>query len=137
MQYCKIIIHFSILIFINLILIDKIHTTPLDDYVKAPDTHFSWNVIQTYQQPDYVLYILNFTSQKWLDGSWLSTYKILSLMYFKTIVETFSNRPIWWHYLCISVPHRITRPNAAFMLIDGGSNRNGYIKKTLDYFVLF
>lgn len=40
-------------------------------------------------------------------------------------LETFSSRPIWWHYLCISVPHVIKRPNAGFLLIDGGSNNNG------------
>jgi hypothetical protein len=46
-------------------------STPLDDYVHANDSHFAWNVIRTYQQPDYDLYILNFTSQKWLDGKFL------------------------------------------------------------------
>ena len=42
-----------------------------------------------------------------------------------SILETFSTRPIWWHYLCITVPYVIKRPNAAFMLIDGGTNRDG------------
>ncbi len=44
-------------------------------------------------------------------------------------LETYSNRPIWWHYLCITVPHKLTRPNSAFMLIDGGSNNNAYEDK--------
>ncbi|CAF1622101.1 unnamed protein product [Rotaria magnacalcarata] len=115
MQYIKSTFCLLAIIFISLLFIDKSQCTPLDDYVKAADPHFSWTVIQSYQQPDYVLYILNFTSQKWLD-------------------ETFSNRPIWWHYLCISVPHKITRPNSAFMLIDGGSNNNG-MPKPQDNFV--
>lgn len=51
-----------------LLLVANGSGTPLDDYVKAPDPHFAWTVILTYNQPDYTLYILNFTSQKWLDG---------------------------------------------------------------------
>ncbi|CAF4525160.1 unnamed protein product [Rotaria sp. Silwood2] len=115
MQYIRSIIGFLVLVSISLLFVDKSQSTPLDDYVRAADPHFSWNVIQSYQQPDYVLYILNFTSQKWFD-------------------ETFSDRPIWWHYLCISVPKKLTRPNAAFMLIDGGSNRDG-LPKPQDNFV--
>ncbi|CAF3414533.1 unnamed protein product [Rotaria sp. Silwood1] len=106
MQYIRSIFGFSVLIIISVFFVDKSQSTPLDDYVRTPDPHFSWKVIQSYQQPDYVLYILNFTSQKWFD-------------------ETFSDRPIWWHYLCISVPNKLTRPNAAFMLIDGGSSKDG------------
>lgn len=100
---------------IGVILIKDNQCTPLDDYVKTPDPHFNWTVIQTYSEPDYILYILNFTSQKWFD-------------------ETFSNRPIWWHYLCITIPHVLKRPNAAFMLIDGGSNNQG-LPKPEDNFV--
>ncbi|CAF4033406.1 unnamed protein product, partial [Rotaria sordida] len=85
--------------------------TPLDDYVNAPDPYFSWTIIETYEEPDYKLYIVNLTSQKWID-------------------ETFSSRPIWWHYLCITVPNQLTRPNTAFMLIDGGSNTDGIPKPT-------
>jgi len=57
------------------------------------------------------------------------------------MLETFSTRPIWWHFLCISVPNKLTRPNAAFMLIDGGGNdgnsyMNSYLLK-LKYIVFF
>lgn len=38
------------------------------------------------------------------------------------ISETFSSRPIWWHYLCIAVPKKLIRSDSAFMLIDGGDN---------------
>lgn len=51
------------------VLISQNDATPLDDYVNTPDPHYAWSVIKTYEQPDYTLYILNFTSQKWLDGS--------------------------------------------------------------------
>jgi hypothetical protein len=45
--------------------------TPLDDYVKAPDPHYNYTLIKTYRIEGYTLYILNFTSQKWLDGNLL------------------------------------------------------------------
>ena len=68
MQYIKFVIYFLSINIIILLFIDKIQSTPLDDYVHASDSHFNWTIIETYQQPDYVLYILNFTSQKWFDG---------------------------------------------------------------------
>ena len=55
-------------VIIGLLFIGQIQSTPLDDYVHAPDPTFGWVVIRTYEQPDYNLYILNFTSQKWFDG---------------------------------------------------------------------
>lgn len=45
-----------------------VSSTPLDDYVYAPDPNYGYELIQTYKQTGYTLYILNFTSQKWLDG---------------------------------------------------------------------
>ncbi|CAF1644495.1 unnamed protein product [Adineta ricciae] len=115
MQCIRVIASVLLFVILGLAFIRESQCTSLDDYVKAADPNFSWTVIQTYQEPDYVLYILNFTSQKWFD-------------------EKFSSRPIWWHYLCISVPHKLTRPNTAFMLIDGGSNNNG-LPKPQDNFV--
>jgi len=55
-------------VLLGFIFIQNSQCTPLDDYVKAPDPHFNWTIIQTYSEPDYFLYILNFTSQKWFDG---------------------------------------------------------------------
>ena len=109
---------------ISVALVNESQATALDDYVRVPDPHFNWTLIETYSDPDYMLYILNFTSQKWFDG------KLEKLLWDRTIdcfsvLETFSTRPIWWHYLCITVPYVIKRPNAAFMLIDGGTNRDG------------
>ncbi|CAF0973466.1 unnamed protein product [Adineta ricciae] len=100
---------FLSLIIIGLLCIERSSSTPLDDYVRAPDPHYGWLTIRTYQEPDYKLYILNFTSQKWLN-------------------ESFTDHPIWWHYLCITVPNKLTRPNSAFMIIDGGHNTDGIPK---------
>jgi hypothetical protein len=55
---------------IILLIIIKCESTPLDDYVHLDDGHFGWTIIRTYEEPDYKLYILNFTSQKWLDGKY-------------------------------------------------------------------
>lgn len=54
--------------------------TPLDDYVNTPDPHYNYELIQTYSQVGYKVYVLNMTSQKWMD---------------ETVVEN----PIWWHYV--------------------------------------
>ncbi|CAF1001048.1 unnamed protein product [Adineta steineri] len=109
MQHSRSIVALLSFIIVSFLCVSQIESTPLDDYVHAPDPNYGWIVIRTYEQPDYVLYILNFTSQKWLD-------------------ETVTDHPIWWHYLCISVPHKLTRPNSAFMIIDGGHNTDGIPK---------
>jgi hypothetical protein len=105
------------------LLFEKCQSSPLDDYVHAPDSYMNWTVLHTYELPDYVLYILNFTSQKWLDGKYRAIHTITCV--YVVHIETFSDRPIWWHYLCISVPKKLTRPKSAFLLIDGGHNTDG------------
>ena len=47
-----------------------VNTTPLDDYVFAPDSNYGYELIKTYKETGYTLYILNFTSQKWYDGKY-------------------------------------------------------------------
>ena len=46
------------------------------------------------------------------------------------VVETFSDRPVWWHDMVISVPRRIIDPSVAFLYIGEGLNepdRYGYV----------
>lgn len=45
-----------------------VRSTPLDDYVFAPDPHYGYELIQTYEMTGYTIYVLNLTSQMWLDG---------------------------------------------------------------------
>jgi hypothetical protein len=116
MQHIKFIVGFVV---VASLCISSTQSTPLDDYVHANDSYFAWTVIRTYQQPDYNLYILNFTSQKWLDGKF--SFLFLSSKYLSS-KETVTDHPIWWHYLCISVPHQFKRPNSALLFIDGGNN---------------
>ena len=49
-------------------------------------------------------YVLNVTSQTWLD-------------------EGVMNRPIWWHYAVVIVPKQIRIPDAAMCLIVGWNNK--------------
>jgi PhoPQ-activated pathogenicity-related protein len=84
-----------------------VSSNALDDYVNSFDPYTNYTLIETYQLNGATGYVLNFTSQKWFD-------------------ETVSNRPIWWHYLCIAVPDALTRPDTGYLLIDGGSNHPEY-----------
>ena len=93
-------------VFLTFALI-TINATPLDDYVNTPDPHYNYELIKTYTMVGYKLYVLNMTSQKWMD-------------------ETYVVNPIWWHYLVITIPDKITRPDAGLVLIDGGSNNDGW-----------
>jgi hypothetical protein len=45
-----------------------IETTPLDDYVYAPDPHYNYTLIDQHSIEGGTVYIYNFTSQKWYDG---------------------------------------------------------------------
>lgn len=102
-MYRKICFFLSAFVFIS------VSCTPLDDYVNTPDLHYKYELITTYENIGVKTYVLNMTSQKWQD-------------------ETFVKNPIWWHQLLISIPNKITRPGAAFMLIDGGKNDPRYFK---------
>jgi PhoPQ-activated pathogenicity-related protein len=94
-----------ILLTIGICLIATINSSPLDDYVNAPDDHFKYELIYTYDRVGFKVYVLNMTSQKWKD-------------------ESFVKNPIWWHYVAISVPDKILRPDAGFMFIQGGGQGN-------------
>lgn len=98
-----------------LLFVGLVKSTPLDDYVNAPDPHFQYELIKTYPEQGYTVYVLNVTSQKWLD-------------------ETIVVNPIWWHYLSVVIPDVIKRPDAAFMFIEGGNNDND-IPQPTDNFV--
>ena len=58
--FASVKIFFLVIVFVN--------CTPLDDYVNAPDPHYGYELIKTYNMTGYTLYILNLTSQMWLNG---------------------------------------------------------------------
>lgn len=55
---------------------------------------------------------------------WSDLSSIISNENNQILLESYSTRPIWWHYLCVTVPNKITRPNSGYMLIDQGSNND-------------
>lgn len=54
-------------------------STPLDDYVNTPDPNFSWKLLQTYPTSTCTVYILNMTSQRWIDGLIMKILQNISL----------------------------------------------------------
>ncbi|KAK2157405.1 hypothetical protein LSH36_192g01004 [Paralvinella palmiformis] len=79
--------------------------TDLDVYVHSDDGYYSWEILTEYRYNACTMYIVNMTSQKWQD-------------------ESYVDHPIWWHFMGVAVPDEdnITYPDAGFLFIDGGSN---------------
>lgn len=90
-------------VFLCSIFVTLTQSTPLDDYVNKPDDHYKYEIIGRYHGPAYTNYIINMTSQKWKS-------------------DAVSDRSVWWHYLTITIPHKITHIDSAFLFIDGDSN---------------
>ena len=64
----------SLVLWIAALLLRGISSTPLDDYVNAPDSHYKYEeVAQPFEGDGYMTYFLNMTSQKWLNGRRPST----------------------------------------------------------------
>lgn len=94
------------IVFACLILTVITNATPLDDYVNTPDPNYKYELIKTYNQEGFKMYVLNMTSQKWQNESVVSN-------------------PIWWHYLCVTIPDQVTIKDAGVIWIDGGKNSDG------------
>jgi len=77
--------------------------TALDRYVAKPDPNYRWEAVRTDKEAGLTSYTIDLTSQQW-----------------RTADEV--DRPIWKHWLTISVPDKVAYPTA-MLFIDGGSNR--------------
>jgi PhoPQ-activated pathogenicity-related protein len=95
----------------------------LDEYVNAEDSSYSYYVLETYDEdPDFTVFVLNMTSQTWLDDSW-------------------SDSPTWWHYLSIFIPKAADRiTDAGFIHISNGNHNdstptmdNGWMIRTGEF----
>ena len=73
----------------------------LDRYVATPDPTFAWKVEKTFTGTGYRGAVLELTSQTWM-----------------TAAE--SDRPVWKHWLTVTIPDRLTAQKA-FLYIGGGS----------------
>jgi PhoPQ-activated pathogenicity-related protein len=75
--------------------------TALDRYVAAPDTNYSYRLVNTVRSGGATVYALEMTSQRWL-----TTNEV--------------DRPIWRHWLTIVKPDAAAGTNA-LLVISGGS----------------
>lgn len=74
----------------------------LDAYVAKPDPTFAWKVEKTFTGEGYHGVVLELTSQTWMTAA-------------------DSSRPVWKHWLTITIPNAVTAKKA-FLYINGGSN---------------
>lgn len=77
----------------------------LDEYVWKDDGHYSYQILDSYRSVsnESTIYLLNMTSQKWLDDS-------------------FSDSSIWWHFMGIAVPDNIELKDGILLYNDAGKN---------------
>jgi PhoPQ-activated pathogenicity-related protein len=85
--------------------------TALDSYVAAPDTNYSYHLVNTVRGQDQTAYILEMTSQ-----AWLTTNEV--------------DRPVWKHWMIVVRPDAVAS-SKALLLIGGGAN-DGRVPKGAD-----
>ena len=73
----------------------------LDSYVAKPDPTFAWKVEKTFKGDGYHGAVLELTSQTWM-------------------TEKQSDRPVWKHWLTVTIPDAVVSKKA-FLYINGGS----------------
>jgi len=79
--------------------------TALDRYVAAPDTNFTYKLLNSNQTPLGTVHLLEMISQ-----AWLTTNEV--------------DRPVWRHWLTIAVPSKVEH-TTGFLFITGGNNDRG------------
>jgi PhoPQ-activated pathogenicity-related protein len=77
--------------------------TALDRYVAAPDTNYTWRLVNTIEGDGYTTCVIEMTSQ-----AWLTTNEV--------------NRALWQHWLTLVKPDTITN-STGLLFIGGGSNK--------------
>ncbi len=78
--------------------------TALDRYVAAPDSHYSWKLVDMVDSGAFRVYVLELTSQQYL-------------------TEKEVDRPIWKHWLTVIRPQQVNSATG-FLFITGGNNRS-------------
>lgn len=86
--------------------------TPLDRYVAKPDPNYRWELVRTEPKDGLTSYTIDLISQQWRNPEEV-------------------DRPIWQHWLTISIPDAVAYPTA-LLYIDGGSNREGASPREAD-----
>lgn len=75
-------------------------TTALDQYVKAPDNHYRYELVREIPREGYKIFVLSMTSQEWRKPSEV-------------------DRTIWQHWVSIYKPDTV-KPSTGFLIIAGG-----------------
>ncbi len=88
----------------------------LDRYVARPDPTFAWKVEKTFTGPGYHGAVLELTSQTWLSEKEL-------------------DRPVWKHWLTVTIPDAL-QSQKAFLYIGGGSTSTQAPKTPSERFAL-
>lgn len=83
--------------------------TALDKYVAAPDTNYSFHVVNTIRGEGFTTHVVEMISQ-----AWLTTNEV--------------DRPLWKHWLSIVRPDAVAS-SKALLLISGGAN-DGRVPKS-------
>ncbi len=78
--------------------------TPLDDYIANGDTSYAWKVEKTVESLGLKTTVIRLQSQKWR-------------------TEKDVDRPLWEHWLVLTVPAKVTTDHA-FLFIGGGSHNS-------------
>jgi len=86
--------------------------TPLDLYVAAPDTNYSFHLVKSIPGKGLTTYILDMTSQ-----AWLTTNEV--------------DRPLWRHWVIVNRPDAIAS-SKSLLFISGGHNGDEGPPKAID-----
>ena len=92
----------AVLLFVTSSCVAADKPTALDVYVHTPDSHYHYELIQRAEHTGYISYLLQMTSQKWLNSSEV-------------------NRTLWQHWITIYKPSKVTS-TTGMLIIAGGSN---------------
>jgi len=79
--------------------------TALDRYVSAPDSNYTWRVVDRRETPVGNTYVIELISQ-----AWLTTNEV--------------DKPVWRHWLSVAVPAEV-KSDTALLYITGGSSEKG------------
>ena len=77
-------------------------STPLDEYLEAPDTLYKWELVQTVEGKSSKTCVIRLTSQAWLSDNEV-------------------DRPVWEHWLVVVKPKTL-KANKAFLVVSGSDN---------------
>merc|ERR1712226_1760415 len=91
---------------------------PLWDYVNREDGCYNYEILSETAGEGFTTYVVNLTSQCWLDDNW-------------------SSQSTWFHYMGIVVPDELVVTDLSFMFIGLGNNDDGPMDPEFDPILSF